>query len=326
MSWLRLIRWNNLLIILFTQLLAWWCVIVPLSDGYHVLPGQQAPPQPVLLLTPLNFSLLCLSTMLIAAAGYIINDYFDIRIDTINKPDKVILEKQIPRRLAIIMHSVMNGVALLLAGLVAWQARHLEWLIIQATCTFLLWRYSTTWKRQFMIGNVVVALLTMLSVMTLLVYEPLLYAPASVIPGWHFPHDVPGAGAIHPVLMLLFLSFFAFILTWMREIVKDMEDFKGDAEEGCITMPIQWGLQKSVFFIRWLGAISLAVILLAACCSFVVSKVLLVYLLVLFLVLLTWLRFVGLKATKQHYHKASQYLKGIMVLGIGTLLIYRYLL
>ena len=326
MSWLRLIRWNNLLIILLTQLLAWWCVIVPLGEPYGLSPQ---PPQLQLLLTPVNFCLMCLSTMLIAAAGYIINDYFDIRIDTINKPDKVILERQIPRRMAIIVHSVMNGVALLLAGIVAWQAGHPEWLCIQACCTFLLWWYSTTWKRQFVIGNVIVSLLTALSVITLLVYEPLLYAPAHIIPGWHFPGNVPGSRGIHPLLVLLFLSFFAFVLTWMREIIKDMEDFKGDAEEGCVTMPIKWGLQKTIFFVRFLGMLALAGIAISGIFIYNTDALLhhywlmTAYLGLLFASIVAWLFFAGSKLTTAHFHAASRYLKIIMVLGIGSLILYR---
>ncbi len=128
MAWLRLIRWNNLLIILLTQLLAWVCVIMPMRHYAAV---------PMLLNAP-NFLCLSLSTILIAAAGYIINDYFDIKIDTINKPDKVILEKQIPRRMAIIAHSVLNIIALCLAAFVAAQAHHFEWLLVQVLCTLVV--------------------------------------------------------------------------------------------------------------------------------------------------------------------------------------------
>src|ERR1035437_8023658 len=109
MPWLRLIRWKNLLIIFLAQLLAWWCVILPESPK---------------ILNPINFLCLSLSTILIAAAGHIINDYFDIKIDSINKPDKVVLETVIPRKQAIISHTALNIIALILAGYVAAQAHH----------------------------------------------------------------------------------------------------------------------------------------------------------------------------------------------------------
>lgn len=324
MFWLRLIRWNNLLIILLTQLLAWWCVIVPLKRYTGLTERYTGTP---LLLTPLNFSLICLSTMLIAAAGYIINDYFDIRIDAINKPDEVILERQIPRRMAIIVHSVLNIIALIFAGIVAWQAYHLEYMLLQATCTLLLWQYSTTWKRQFMTGNLIVALLTMLTIITLILYEPAVkgYLASPFI----IKSPVYGS-MINPAYVLYFFCFFAFILTWIREIVKDMEDYKGDAEEGCITMPIQWGLKKTISFTRVLGMIALAGILLSALFMLYVDMathhrwLLTIYLCFLFAAIAAWLFFIGKQLTTAHFHKASRYLKIIMVLGIGSLLLYRF--
>ena len=103
MYWLQLIRWKNLVIVFLTQLLAWACVILPIK-GYSNIP---------LLLSSEYFLLLSLSTVLIAAAGYIINDYFDIKIDIINRPEKLVLEKRIPLKFAIVMHSVLNVTCLL---------------------------------------------------------------------------------------------------------------------------------------------------------------------------------------------------------------------
>jgi len=317
MSWLRLIRWSNLLIILLTQLLAWWCLIVPVQ--------QHAPG--TLLLTPFNFSLLCLSTVLIAAAGYIINDYFDIRIDAINKPDKVILERQIPRKRAIIVHSVLNVLALLLAGIVAWQARHLEWLLLQAGCTYLLWRYSTTWKRQFMTGNLVVAFMTALTILALVLYEPGLQR---FFKKCIFVNPMDASYHLNPLLMLGFFCFFAFILTWMREIVKDMEDYKGDAEEGCITMPIKWGLKRTIHFIRFLGIIASVVIGLSAGAFFYLDAMskdnfyMTGAMALLFITLLGWLFSIGRRFTAAYFHSISRWLKIIMVLGIGSLVVYHY--
>lgn len=314
MHWLRLIRWSNLLIILLTQGLVWWCVLVPLQHmGVN------------LLLDTLNFCCLCFSTILIAAAGYIINDYFDIRIDAINKPEKVILERKIPRRMAIIVHSVMNGIALILAGIVASKAGHLEWLLLQVLCTVVLWRYSTTWKRQFMTGNVMVALMTALTVMALILYEPALW-PFFKSPAFMRTEHYPAQP--NPVFVIGFFAFFAFLLTWMREIVKDMEDFKGDDAEGCVTMPILWGLLRSMRFVQLLGAIAVLALSYAGyqlLYSDYHSIVPGVYLyLSLIMPLFLWLLFLPQKATTIHYHAASRYLKFIMVLGIGTLLLFRY--
>ncbi len=310
-SWLRLIRWSNLLIILLTQLLVWVCVIRPA--------GLQSPMG--LLLDLKHFTLLSLSTIFIAAAGYIINDYFDIRIDNINKPDRMILERKIPRRMAIILHTVLNVLAILFAALVARQAGAWSWLIIQLLCTLLLWFYSTHFKRQFLTGNLVVALLTALTIMVLIVYEPAMhyYAGQEV-----FIRSESGAPLANPIWVLSVYAGFAFLLTWMREIVKDMEDFKGDEAEGCMTMPIRWGLSKAGSFTQVLSAFALFPLLIAGI-RLIVEKewALGIYtLLALVVPLIMWTIFLPKSQTTEHFGKASRYLKLIMVSGVGSLVIY----
>jgi 4-hydroxybenzoate polyprenyltransferase len=295
MAWLRLIRWQNLLIIALTQLLVWWCVVLP--------------EKPVSLAS-FNFSLLSLSTVLIAAAGYIINDYFDIKIDQINHPEKVVLGKVIPRKTAIIAHTFINITALALAAVVAVSARHPEWLLIQLGCTGLLWLYSTTYKRQYLTGNISIAVLTSLTVLVLYVYEPALRHPANPL----------------PVAILLVYAFFAFMLTWIREIVKDMEDLKGDEAEGCITMPIKHGLAYAARFASVLAVVAIVPLAVSAAALFSVGYVLLssyvLGLLVIPLAVWIWFLWQG-AASSAHYHRASRMLKIIMVLGVCSLLIYK---
>jgi len=311
MHYFRLIRWPNLLIIFFTQLLAWVCVIRPLQSEAVSL-----------LLNPEYFLLISISTVLIAGAGYIINDYFDVRIDNINKPDKMVLERTVPRRMAIIMHTVMNVTALMLAAVVAAGAGHYEWLVLQLFCTLLLWFYSTHFKRQFAVGNIVVAFLTALTIVTLIIYEPVMHAlllRSSFIKEGN--KILP-----NPVWVLMVYAYFAFVLTWMREIVKDMEDLKGDEAEGCVTMPIKWGLKKATNFTMLLCICSLIPL------SVVTFKLLArrdwmlggYCLLLLILPIAGWMFFLPRAATSQHYAKASRYLKLIMVSGIGSLVIYYF--
>lgn len=308
MNWLRLIRWNNLLIIIFTQVLVWACVLLPLRRW-----TDQS-----LLLDGFHFTLLSLSTVLIAAAGYIINDYFDIKIDAINRPEKVILENAIHRRSAIIVHAVLNVIALFFAGIVALDAGKWYWMSVQLICTILLFIYSSHFKRMFVVGNVVVALLTALTIFTLFVYEPVLWSFGAYAPMLHKgPAQLP-----NPVWLLAIYTCFAFVLTWMREIVKDMEDHLGDAAEGCVTMPIKWGLKSTAKFVQLLSLFALMPLLIA---SLKVKGILGIYVLfVLSFPLILWIVYLPKKATAQHYHLMSRYLKWIMVLGVGSLLIYYY--
>jgi len=310
MVWLRLIRWENLLIIFLTQLFAWWCVIVPM---------QQYIPTP-LLLDPKYFLCVSLSTVFIAAAGYIINDYFDVKIDAINRPRKVILEKKIHHKEAIIAHTILNLSGIYLAIVVAHKVHHYEWLVLQLVCTLLLWLYSTRFKRQFMIGNVVVSLLTSLTIIVLMLYEPAMHY---YIGHTYFLKSKNGL-LPNPVWVLGVYVFFAFMLTWMREIVKDMEDFKGDAEQGCITMPIKWGLLRSSRFTQVLALLTLFPLVIASYklihAHWLPLGIYTIAALILPLCVWTW--FIPTRATTQHYNIASRWLKLIMVLGIGSLIIY----
>lgn len=308
MNWLRLIRWNNLFIILLTQTLVWFCVLMPLRKW------TTGP----FLLDIYYFSLLCLSTVFIAAAGYIINDYFDIKIDAINRPEKVILESAIHRRAGIIYHSLLNVLGIALAAIVAHKADQWHWIGIQLFCSLLLFLYSSHFKRMFVIGNVVVAFLTALTIFTLFVYEPVL---------WQFleaPAVMQKGSAIlpNPLWLLGIYTCFAFVLTWMREVVKDMEDHIGDAAEGCVTMPIKIGLKSSALFVQILSLLAIVPLLIA---SFKVHGLLGIYVFfALALPLIVWVLYLPQKATTQHYHLMSRLLKIIMVLGIGSLLIYYF--
>jgi 4-hydroxybenzoate polyprenyltransferase len=304
MAWLQLIRWKNLLIIFFTQLMAWLCVILPAGPATLTLP---------------NFCLLSVSTMLIAAAGYIINDYFDIRIDLVNRPDKVVLGKVIARKTAILPHAALNVIALAMAGYVAAQAHHYEWLALQAACILLLWFYSTHFKRQLITGNVVVALLAALTILVLAVYEPGLQDIRLGV----LLKDKSSAASF-PFFALLGYAYFAFMLTWMREIVKDMEDLKGDALDGCTTMPVRFGLERSSWFVKILAALVVLPLSAVAILLFNGGHVLLsVYLgLLVVLPIVWWIFFLNKRADQEHYNKASRWLKIIMLPGIFALLIY----
>jgi 4-hydroxybenzoate polyprenyltransferase len=298
MSWLNLVRWKNLLIIFATQLSVWLFVLLPEQ--------RIAAETTTFLLNTINFLCVSGSTVLIAAAGYIINDYFDVKIDLINRPATVILGNDIPRKTAIYAHAALNIAALLLSGFVAMQVRHYEWPLLQLVCIALLWLYSTRYKRQYVIGNIVVALLTALTIIILIVYEPELHTLFSL-----------------PVWVLGVYSYFAFMLTWMREIVKDMEDFKGDAADGCVTLPIKKGLKYAAGVVT---AISVFAVIPLAVAPFVLFvhryQILALYIAVLLSGLVSWTIAFARNRDSRNYHSASRWLKIIMVAGIGSLLIY----
>lgn len=307
---LELIRWKNLLIIFITQLLVWGCVIRPLA----VWSDER------LFLSGLHFFLLSLSTLCIAAAGYIINDYFDLRIDLINKPDKIVIEKHISRRGAIMVHSVLNAVGLGFAVWLSWRSGNYWLWLIQLACTLLLWFYSTTFKRQFITGNIAVSILVAFTILALAGYE------SALRPFLHFRLFFSTARGVilNPLGVIIVYAFFAFTLTWMREIVKDMEDFKGDVREGCLTMPIKWGIKKSTTAVIIIGIASLIPLVMASGKLLLGEwRVLGVYvLLCLVLPLIAFLVFLYGKNSTESFARASRHLKVIMVLGVLSLPVY----
>lgn len=229
--------------------------------------------------------LLSVSTVLIAAAGYIINDYYDVKIDYINKPERVVIGKNIPRRYAILFHVVLSGIGIIIGLLLSWRIAALN--VLSA---FLLWLYSNNLKRLPFIGNFSVAFLTGLSVWIV----DLLYRHGSA-------------------LIVIYASF-AFFMTLVREIIKDMEDLKGDNTFGCRTLPIVWGLRRTKFVIYFILAVfALTVILIN---QFYKALPLEYFLIFLFIPLLILLYRLIRADTTRDFATLSTFCKIIMLLGI----------
>jgi 4-hydroxybenzoate polyprenyltransferase len=202
-GFLRLVRINNLLILAFSQ---WMIKAFLIDDSLDILLNLRVFPL---------FGLMG-STVLIAAAGYVINDYYDVKIDTVNKPQEVIVGRLIKRRVAMFLNFAFNLLGLGLAWTLGW------WIF--GTCllvAFMLWWYSNQLKRLPLIGNLMIAALTAMAVLLLAIYY-----------------------TQNRALVYLF-ALFAFFISLIREIVKDMEDVKGDAVFGCRTLPIVWGISRT---------------------------------------------------------------------------------
>jgi 4-hydroxybenzoate polyprenyltransferase len=261
-AFLKLTRPLNLLIIAITMgLMRYGVINGNLQRGMNqlmvALDLQERPHSPAALgaQMPLwQFGLLIISTMLIAAAGNIINDYFDTRIDRINKPGEVIVGRSVKRRVAITAHLVLSGVGFLLAAIVAWRSGMLQLLAIPAFAIAALWTYSTTLKRQLIIGNLMIAVLAALVPLTVGLYEiPLMQQAFSeeqylTLPGGEQIMLVPAFKDLW--YWILGYSAFAFMSTLVRELQKDMADVRGDLAGGCRTVPIAWGM-------RWARALAL---------------------------------------------------------------------
>jgi len=241
---MRLVRWSNLL---FLAALIWlmekW-VAVPILNKLAF--GEQLPWYVLLLIL--------LATVFIAAGGYVINDYFDVKIDRINRPDEVIVTRTITKPAAMRLSLWLSGIGIVCGLMAAILLRSLTLGILFVIVPGLLWFYSSSYKRLFMIGNLIIALLAgltpMLVAMANVAQLKLLYA--AILPYTPLEHDL--------YAWIGGFALFAFLLTWIREIVKDMQDQMGDRELECHSMPVVWGETWTKIFVTGLIVFTLAVI------------------------------------------------------------------
>ncbi len=193
-----------------------------------------------------DFFLLVFSTVLIAAAGNVINDYFDVRADRINKPKRVIIGKHINRRWAILIHTGLNLIAFLIAIYLSVRYHTFWYVFIHLVSINALWLYSLFLKKKPIVGNFVVAGLTAL--------VPILCGVHFYVQGdIHFTDTKVYGSAFEYWFMSLIkygnfiwlLAFFAFVNNFAREIIKDIEDIEGDKLLSAKTLPIEYGIRTA---------------------------------------------------------------------------------
>lgn len=309
-AFFRLIRWPNLLFIVITQFLFYYCIILTAYNNYAFSDS--------LFLSWKLFWLLVASSVLIAAAGYIINDYFDLNIDQVNKPDSIVVQKIIKRRWAIVWHLSLSLLGVLIAFYVSWKLR--SWVIAPANllCVLVLWFYSTTFKKKFLVGNVLISLLTAWVVFVLYISE---------LRVSNFLNHESYQLVMKKVFKLAVLyGGFAFIISLVREVVKDMEDIQGDEKYGCRTMPIVWGIPPSkVFAAVWLLVLILAVLVVQVYGVLLGWYVAVGYgLIFIILPLLSVLRNLYGAVAINEFHTVSNRIKLVMLTGILSMIFFRY--
>ncbi|MCF0052803.1 geranylgeranylglycerol-phosphate geranylgeranyltransferase [Dyadobacter chenwenxiniae] len=272
----RLVRMTNLVIVVMTQYLTRILLIGPRHEWRSIIADA-------------DMFVLSLSTVCIAAAGYIINDYFDIKIDIVNKPERVVVGRYLKRRWAMGAHQVLNVMGAVFGLVVSPYI-----FVINVFSITLLWFYSERYKRLPFIGNFIVSLLTGLSLLILTV---------------HFP--------VNRHLVFIY-AVFSFFISLVREIVKDMEDIKGDEAHGCRTLPIIWGIRRTKNFLY-------VILLMFVATLFVMARALdnnvLIILFFLLLIPIAWLCASLARAdTRRDFKQISSLCKIIMLLGLVTMI------
>jgi len=305
-AFFRLVRWPNLVFIALAQFLFYYCVVLPSFSGGGNLQFPNV-------LQPSKFYLLCLSSLLIAAAGYIINDYFDLHIDRVNKPEKLVVEVVIKRRWAILWHWIFSGLGILIGLYVSLQLHNFIIVLANIGCVILLWFYSTTFKRKLLIGNVIISLLTAWVILVEYFCE--------------FRLDRLLDPVFHQILSRIFkfavlYGGFAFIISLVREVVKDIEDMAGDTRYGCRTMPIVWGVNVSkVFAATWLAVLvcSLTVIQFYVLQYRWWGSIIYGLLFIIIPLVRIFLKLYSAEQTSQ-YHQVSRLIKTVMLTGMLSML------
>lgn len=306
-AFFRLVRLPNLLIIAGTQYIMRAFLIRPFltMNGFS------------LQMDNLHFFILVLSTVLIAAGGYVINDYFDTQTDRVNKPDKVVIDRHFSRQFAIKLHSIFTVSGVMAGIYLSWHIRLLGLAVIFFLAAGLLWFYSTNYKRQLLIGNFIVSLLTGTVPLLVILFElPLLNREFGTI-------MLQANSSFNYIFFWVFgFAFFAFLTNFIREIIKDTEDFEGDRAYGMNTLPIAIGIFYTKSVIVSLCFI-LAALLVWVLFRFIFFSVEppdyisgLYFLIFLILpVFFIVLRIIVAK-TKEDYHIASQLMKALMLFGL----------
>jgi len=223
-NFIKLVRWPNLLIVFVTQCVVWFHLVNNALELKNLTSN----------LNLFQFLLLSLCTMIVAAAGYIINDIKDVKIDLINKPDKVIVGKFISVKTCYLFYYLLLGLGLLLAIALGWKLNKLPFVILFPMAAGCLHAYATTFKKSNLIGNILIS--CFVAAVPIIIF----LADAEY---FSFADDT------RLYYILLLYALLAFLANLAREIVKDMQDVKGDKSFKASTFPIRFGFQKTRYLI-----------------------------------------------------------------------------
>ncbi len=311
LAFLKLIRWQNLLIVIVTQFLIRYALINTLAGNMlleGMLPG--GPHSYILLQLPfIDFLVLVFATACITAGGYVINDYFDIRTDLVNKGE-VIVGTRIPRRRAMMWHNILSGLGVVAGFWVSYRIGHIWIGIVFLLVSGLLYFYSVVYKKQFLIGNIIVALLTSFVPLMVVIFElPVVY-------NYYGPELISLSTMKIIFYWVAGFAVFAFLTTLSREIVKDMEDFEGDKAYGSRSLPVVAGIRisKAVVSIIISATIVLMILMWA---MYIKNTISILYIVVAMVIPLVFSIIALIRGkTADQFKRVSTIIKGVMLTGI----------
>lgn len=300
MSFLNLIRWKNLLMIAFVQLLV----------KYGLLESLGA----FTTLNTFGFLMLIIATICIAAAGNIINDIYDVETDAVNRPQKISIGKDISEKTAFRCYIILNLLGVGIGYYVSYLVNNNAFFSIFIVISALLYVYSSYLKQTVLIGNIIISVLVGFSVLIVGVFDLL---PAITNNNQHLQ-------LIYFKLIFNY-AMFAFLINLIREIAKDIEDIDGDYKAGMKTLPIIIGRERASNILFALTLLPILVLVYLVVYKLYKHPIPVIY--VVF-ILVGPLAYISIKAfnakTKKHFHHISNMLKLVMLLGMLSILLYAY--
>jgi len=307
-AYIKIIRPLNLLIIILTMGLLRFCVVEPFFGLGNAAPAMNY----------YDFGLLLLATLLIAAGGYVINDYYDRAIDAVNKPKKIIAGKSISLKTLKPYYFILTALGVL-TGL--WLAIRIDYLLLSLifpVVAIMLWYYSVKYQKTYLAGNLMIALMSGLVVLIVWIAE--MFALLA--------HPVKYVEVINQVKIVgwitLAYTLFAFLVTLVREILKDIEDMQGDNAHGYRTLPIVSGFRKARAIAAMVtGLVVLALGIFQYYLYLHGFTLVFWYLMVAVQSLLLYLIYQTVKSqTKEDFNFASNVSKIIMIAGILSMQLF----
>ena len=297
MTLFHLIRWKNLLIIAITQILI----------KYVLFPNNYA----LTSMGSFDFIILLTSTLFIAAAGYIINDLYDVETDSVNKPNKVLIGRSISVKNANNLFIWFNVMGVVLGLFLSHRIGESNFFGLFVLISVLLYVYASYLKQTVLIGNIAVSLLVAMSLIIVGIFDLL---PAIT--------DANRILQLEVFKILFGYSIFAFLINLLREIVKDIQDIDGDHKAGMQTLPIVLGRNRTKHIVFVLSVLP-TLMLIFLLSNYFYDKTILVIYLLLFVIgplIVISIKLFNAKS-KKDFIFISNLLKYVMLTGVLSMLV-----
>lgn len=291
---LNLVRWKNLIILIFSAVLIRFSLVPRFGT--------------VVQMDLLSYSLLVFSIVFITAGGNIINNFFDLTTDSINKPQKILIDKFLIKTQILKLYFVFNflGLGLAFYLFLSQPFKQFGFIFYIIVCTPLLLLAYSIWLKQIaLVGNILLSILVGLSLFCL---------GTALINKEQSPVVFFSIGVY---------SFLAFLLNLSREMIKDILSIRGDYFCKMRTLPILIGKKRTNYFIFGLLTLTILVLLSIVLMYFLNLNVLIFYVFTLIILPLVLISKQVLEAsTEKDYNNISFHLKLVFLTGICSMLTF----